>query len=164
MTPDEGPMGVNEVFQRQAAVDEGLDRLRTVAIHIALNARRVIGHLIHHFSIGVIKIKVILEKIAMGIHVRHHQLLVNEMVAPEQIGVTRIVVNDHFVDLGKPIGIAFMDLLEIHSEGPVSVAQREAPVSRDFIHLRVIEDLEDHRKEIQSKRAGLVLDLVFHLF
>ena len=100
----------------------------------------------------------------MGIHVRHHQLLVNEMVTPEQIGVTGIIVDDHFVDLGKPVGIALVDLFEIHSEGPVSVSQREAPVSGNFIHVRVIEDLEDNGKEIQPKRAGLVLDSVFHLF
>ena len=103
MTLHEGPMGVDEVFQGQAAVDEGLDRLCTVAIHIALNACRVIGHLIHHFSIGVTEIKVTLEKIAMCIHMGHDQLLIHQVVAFEEIGIARIIVDHHLIDLLKTI-------------------------------------------------------------
>ncbi len=36
----------------------------------------------------------------------HHQLLVHQVVALEQVCVARVVVYDHLVDLGQPIGVA----------------------------------------------------------
>jgi hypothetical protein len=82
----------------------------------------VVGHLIDHLPVGGSEIEVVLEKIAVGIDMGHHQLLVDQVVALEEVGVAGIVVDHHFIDFGKAIGIALGNLLELHPEGPVGIA------------------------------------------
>jgi hypothetical protein len=93
-------MGIHQVLQGQAAVDESLHRLTPVAIRIPLDPGGVVGHLIDHLPVGGGKIEVVLEKIAMGINMGHHQLLVDQVVAFQEVGITGIVVDHHLIDFG----------------------------------------------------------------
>ena len=42
-----------------------------------------------------------------------------QLVAPQQVGVARVVVDDHLVDLLEPVAIALGELLVLHAEPPV---------------------------------------------
>ncbi len=110
----------------------------------------MVGHLIHHLAIRVPEKGVVLEKIAMPVDMRHHQLLVHRMVATHQIGVARVVVDDHLVNLGKPVIVALLELLEGHSERPVRITGGEAPIRRDFVEIFGIDDLEDRLVKIEA--------------
>jgi hypothetical protein len=161
---DEGSMGIDEVLQGKTAIDEGLHRLRSIAIRIALDPGGMVGHFVDHFPVRVIEVEIILKKIAVGIDVGHDQFLVNQVVALEEVSITGIIVDDHFIDFGKSVGIALGNLLILHPEGPVRITLGEALVSGDFINILIVQDLEDHREEIQSKRAGMVFDFILDLF
>ena len=105
-------------------------------------------------EVGRAEAEVVLEEVDVRIHVRHHELLIDERVALEQIGVRRVVVDDHLVDLREAVLVALGEPLVLHAEAPVRVAVREAPVRRDLVHLVVREDLEDHREEVQARLGG----------
>ncbi len=51
------------------------------------------------------KIKIVFEKIDMPIHMSHHQLLIHHAIAMQEIGIRGIVIDHHFINLGKPIGV-----------------------------------------------------------
>ncbi len=157
-------VGIDQVFEGKTAVDERLHRLGAVAVRVPLDAGGVVGHLVHHLPAGVGEIEVVLEEIAVAEDMGHDQLLIDEVVAFEQVGVARVVVDHHLVDFGQPVGVALGNLLELHPERPVGVALGEAAVSGDLIDLVVVEDFKDDREEIQPETQGVVLDLVFHLF
>ena len=45
-------MRVDQVLERQARVDEHLDRLGPVAVAVAIDPGRVVGHLVEHLAVG----------------------------------------------------------------------------------------------------------------
>jgi hypothetical protein len=89
---------INQVLQRKATVGEGLHCRGPITVCVPLNPGGMIGHLIHHLPTGMGEIEAILEKIAMAVDVGHDQLLVNQIVAFEQVGIAGIIIDDHFVD------------------------------------------------------------------
>ena len=93
----------------------------------------------------------------------HHELLVRERVALEQVGVGGVVVDDHLVDLRQPILVALRELLVLHPEAPVGIAAWEAPIGRDLVHLVIGQHLEDDWEEVEPISTRDLLD-AFLLF
>jgi hypothetical protein len=54
---------VDEVLQRQAAVDEVLDGLLAVPLHVRADPVAVVGHLVHHLAVRAAEADVVLEEI-----------------------------------------------------------------------------------------------------
>ena len=104
------------------------------------------------------KQKLFLKKSTCAVDVRHDELLVDERVSLEQVGVRGVVVDDHLVDLREAVLVALGEPLVLHAEAPVRVAVREAAVRRDLVHLVVGEDLEDGREEVEARRRRELLD------
>ena len=100
------PIRIDQIFQRQAGVDELLHFVVAKAINVTIDPRGVVGHFIEHAAIGVGEPGIVLEEIAMGVNVRDDQLLVGEFIRPQQVGVTGIGVDNHLVDLLQTIRIA----------------------------------------------------------
>ena len=113
----------------------------------------MIGHIVHHFSTRVREPLVVFKKIAVAINVGHYQLLVNRMVAPHQVSVTRVIVNDHFINFGEPVIIPFFESFIRHAEGPVRIAGRKSPVGGDFVEVLAFNDFENRFVEIKSVTA-----------
>ena len=155
---------VDEILQGQAAVDKGLDRLGAEAIHVPLDSCRVVGHLVDHLPIRVSEVEIVLEEVTVPVDVGHHDLLIHTVVAPEEIGIARVVVDHHLIDLGQPILVALGELFELHSEAPVGIPERKPAIRGDLIQASVIEDLEDDGKKVQPEALGVHFDLVLHLF
>ena len=109
-------------------------------------------------EVGRAEAEVVLEEVDVPEHVRHHELLIGEGVALEEVGVRGVVVDDHLVNLREAILVALRELLELHAETPVRIAAGEAPVGRDLVHLVVFENLEDGGKEVETVASGDVLD------
>ena len=97
----------------------------------------------------------------MAVDVRHHELLVDHLVAPQKIGVARVVVDDHLVDLLQTVTIALGEVLIFHAEPPVRIAGGKPSQGGDFGKLVVVEHLEDRVVEVQpvGARMGLGLEL-----
>ncbi len=97
---------------------------------------------------------------AVPVDVGHHELLIDGVVAPHQVGVARVVVDHHLVDLRQPVLVALLQLLVLHPEGPVRVAGREAAVGRDLVEVVGVHDLEDGLEEVEAEVARVAFDLV----
>jgi len=134
-TLDEGGVDIDEVFDAEAGVDEVFDLFDADFVHGAADAAAVVGHFVHHFAIGVGEPVVIFEKIAMAVDVGHDHGLVDAAVAAHEVGVARIVVDDHFVDFLEAVVVAFAELLVLHAETPVGIARREAAAGGDGVEL-----------------------------
>jgi hypothetical protein len=124
---DERRVDVDEVLQRQAAIDEALHDVHPVPLHVRADAVAVVGHLVHHLAVRAAEADVVLEKIIMSINVGHDELLIDPHVAAQEVGVARVGVDDHLVDLLEPVAVALGELLVLHAEPPVRVAGGNPP-------------------------------------
>ena len=75
---------VDQIFERQARVDEFLDRLGSEAIAIPVDAGRMVGHLVEHLAVGAGEPGIVLEEVAVPIDVGDHQLLVEQAHWPRR--------------------------------------------------------------------------------
>ena len=128
-------------------------------IRVPTDARGVVRHRVDHLPVGLAEVIVVLEEVAMPVDVGHHELLIDELIALEQIGVTGVGVDHELVDLRQPVGIALGELLELHPELPVRIPGREPAIGRDFVHLVVADDLEDRLEEVEPLVPGDLLNL-----
>ena len=176
----EGRVRIDQVLEAQAVVEELFDLVDALPGHHPPQARAVVGHLVDPAAVRVVargpldridgapagvevgraEAVVVLEEVDVAVHVRHHELLVDERVSLEQVRVRRVVVDDHLVDLREAVLVALGELLVLHAEAPVRVAVGEAAVRRDLVHLVVGEDLEDDREEVEPLRGRDGLDAV----
>ena len=109
----------------------------------------MVGHLVHHLAVGLAEPDVVLEEVVVTIDVGHDELLVDHLVAPQQVGVARVVIDDHLVDLLEPVPITLGKLLVLHAEPPVRIPGGKSAQGGDLGKLVVIEDLEDRVVEVQ---------------
>src|SRR5690606_21818076 len=111
----------------------------------------MVGHLIDHFAIRLRKPHVVLKKVAMTMNVSHHKLLINKIISFHQVGVTRVVVDNQFIDFGKAVLIAFRKLLKVHSKSPVWIANGKSTYCCDFIELFCRDDFKHDLKKVQAQ-------------
>ena len=153
-------MNVDQILDREARVDEELHRFVALAVHLRSDPVPVVGHQVEHLPFGMAEPGAVLEEVAVAVDVRHHELLVHDRVALEEIGVAGVVVDHHLVDLLQTIRVALRELLVLHPEPPVRIARREAAVGGHLVHLLVGQDLEDRLEEVAAVLAGARLDQV----
>ena len=154
--------------------------LIALARHDAAEPRAVVGHLVDPAPVRIVRARalhgvdrapagveirlpeavVVLEEVDVPVDVSHDELLVDERVSLEQVGVRGVVVDDHLVDLREAVLVALGEPLVLHPEAPVRIAVREAAVRGDLVHLVVREDLEDGREEVEPGLSGQLLDPV----
>ncbi len=151
---------VDEVLQRERAVDERLHRLDAHPVDDAPHAGGVVGHLVHHLAVGVLEGEVVLEEIDVPVDMGHHQLLVHVHVGLEQIGIGRIVVDDHFIDLRQPVLVSLGELLVLHPEPPVRIAVGKAAIGGHHVDLVIVQHFEDGLVEIEPELVRVLLDLL----
>jgi hypothetical protein len=101
---------------------------------------------------------VVLEEVDVPVHVSHDELLVDQRVSFEEVGVRGVVVDDHLVDFREAVLVALGEALVLHAPAPVRVAVGKAAVRGDLVHLVVGEDLEDGRKEVEPGLGREPLD------
>ena len=63
-----------------------LDGFLAEPFHVGADPVAVIGGLVHHLAVGLAEPDVVLEEVVMTIDMGHDELLVNPLVAPEEIG------------------------------------------------------------------------------
>ena len=160
---DERRMHVDQVLERQAAIDEALDSVLAIPLHVRPDPVAVVGRLVHHLAAGLAEPDVVLEEVVVAVDVGHHELLIDPLVAAQQVGVAGVVVDHHLVDLLEPVAIALGELLVLHAEPPVRVAGREPPQRGDLGELVVVEDLEDRFVEVEPVVARVLLGLELEL-
>ncbi len=158
---DEGGVDVDEVLEREAGVDEVLHHLLAVPLHVVADAVAVVGHLVHHLAICLTEADVVLEEVVMAINVSHDELLVNHLIAAQEVGIAGVVVDDHLVDFLQAVAVSLGELFVLHAEPPVGVAGGEPAEGGDFGEFVVVQNLEDRRIEVEPVgfRVGLDLDL-----
>ena len=98
---------------------------RPVTIAIAVDAGRVVGHLVEHLAVGAGKPGIVFEEIAVPVDVGDDQLLVEKRIGLQQIGVTRVGVDHHLVDFLQAVRVALGQLVVLGPEPPVRIPQRE---------------------------------------
>ena len=138
---------------------KALDGIEAVLVDVLPDLRGVIRHRVHHFAIGLREPDVVLEEIAVAVDVGHHDLLVDEMIALQQIRVARVIVDDHFVDLVQAVRVALVEPLVLHAELPVGIAVRKSAIGRDHVHLFEVEDFEERLVEVEAVFARIRFDL-----
>ena len=79
-----------------------LDRVVAVLLDVLADAGGVVGHLVHHFAVGLAEPEVVLEEVAVAVDVGDDELLVDQRVGFLQVGVAGVVVDDHLVDAPSP--------------------------------------------------------------
>ena len=122
--------------------------------HVPADAGPVVGHLVHHLAAGVGEVGVVLEEVAVPVDVGHHQLLIDGVIAPHQVGVARVVVDHHLVDFRQPVVVALLEFLVLHAERPVRIAGREPAVGGDLVQVVGVHDLEDGLVEVEPVIAA----------
>ena len=130
-----------------------------MAIDVTTYSYAMIGDLVHHLPIGLREPIVRLEEIGVSIDVRHDQLLVDDLVTGQKIGVARVIIDDELVNLCETVGICLGELFIRHSEAPVRVARRKSTIRHNHIHLVVVEHLEDHLEKIEAEVLGIAADI-----
>ncbi len=98
---------------------------------------------------------VVLEEVAVPRDVAHHQLLIDEAVALEEVGVAGVGVDDELVDLGPTPFMPAGQALVLHAKAPRGVTRREAAVGSQGVDVRRVEHLED---DIEERQAGFGSD------
>ena len=154
---------VDQVFQRQAGVDELLDLLVAETIDVLADPRGVIRHLIEHLPIRLAEPGVVLEEIAVPVDVSDDQLLIDQQVRVQQVRVARVSVDDHFVDALQAVHVRLDQLVVLGPEPPVRIAHGEATVSGEHAQLFEIEHLEDRLEEIEAIAASDLFGLDLNL-
>ena len=149
---------VDQILDGKARVHEPLDVLDAPALLVAPHACRVVRHRVDHLPVRVREVHVVDEEIGVAVHVGHHQLLIDEGVSLEQVGVGGIVVDHHLVDLVEPVLVAFRQLGVFHAPAPVRVARGKPAVGGERVHLPPVDHLEDDAEERQPHLAGDLLD------
>ena len=119
----------------------------------------MIRHDVHHFAVGLREPDVVLEEIAVAVDMRHDDLLIDNVIALQQVRVARVIINDHLVDLVQAVGVALVETLVLHAELPVGIPVRKPTVRGNHIHLFEVEHFENGFVEIQSVAARVLLDL-----
>ena len=156
---DEHRMMIDEVVDRQADIDETFDGVQAVLVDVFPHLRGVVRHGVHHFAIRLREPDVVLEEVAMPVNVGHHDFLIDQMIALEQVGVARVIVDDHFIDFVQAVRVALVEPLVLHAELPVGISVREPAVSGHHIHLFEIENFEKSFVEVEPVLASVYLDL-----
>ena len=151
---------VDQPLDRERGVQEVLDGLLAVALQVAAHPGPVVRHLVDHVPVGLAEPHVVLEEVAVAVDVGDDHLLVHERVRPHQVGVTRVVVDDEFVDLRQPVRVALVQLLVFHPEPPVRQPGGEAAVRGHLVHLVVGDELEDRPDRVETVLDGVAEDLV----
>ena len=128
-------------------------------LHVRPDPVAVVGGLVHHLAVGLAEPDVVLEEVVMPVDVGHDELLVDPLVAPQEVGVAGVVVDDHLVDLLEPVAIALGELLVLHAEPPVGVPGGEPAQGGDLGELVVVEHLEDGLVEVEPVGPRVPLDL-----
>ena len=106
-------MRIDQVFEREADVEEFLDACRSRAFDVLADAGGVVGHLVHHFAVGLGEPEVVLEEVAVAVDVGHDQLLVGDGVGLLQVGVAGVVVDDHLVDAAEAVVVLLATCVRI---------------------------------------------------
>ena len=153
-------MGIDQVFDRKTVIDEALDHVLSVAVHEVADLDGVVGHRIEHLAIGFGEPVVVLEEVDVAVDVRHDRLLVDQVIGLHQIGIRRIGVDHHLVDLLQAPLVSLRELIEVHAEAPVRVAHREAAQRRQRVDLVAVDHLEDRLEGIEPVALGVAPDLV----
>ena len=123
--------------------------LLAVPFHVGADPVAVVGGLVHHLAVGVGEVMVVLEEVVMSVNVGHHELLIDPLIAAQQVGVAGVVVDDHLVDFLEPVAITLGELLIFHAEPPVRISGRETAEGGDLGELVVVEDFEDGVVEVE---------------
>ncbi|MNM64379.1 hypothetical protein D3C81_757720 [compost metagenome] len=56
------------------------------------------GHTFHHIAVSIAEAHIIFEEITVGEYMRNDQFILNQRIALQQKGVTRIGVNDELIN------------------------------------------------------------------
>ena len=151
-------MVVDQVVQRQANIHEALHGIQTVPVNVLPELRGVVCHRVHHLAIRFREPDVVLEEVAVAVHVSHDDLLIHEVIAFEQIRIAWVIVDDHLINLMQPVRVALVEPLVLHAELPMRIPVRKPAVSRNHIHFFEVENLEECFKEVESVFAGVLFD------
>ena len=154
---DEGRVRIDEIVEREAAIDEILHGLAAELIHVLADLGAVVGHGIHHLAVRLREPVVVLEEVAMSVDVGDDDLLIDQVVALQEVGVAGVVVDHHLVDLLETVGVPLGELIVLHAEAPVGVARRKPAVGRHLVQLVEVEDLEDRLVEVEAVLARITL-------
>ena len=153
-------MRVDQVLDAQTEIDELLDFVLPVAIHVIADLHRMIGHGIEHLAIGFGEPIVVLEKIHVTVDVRHHRLLIDERVGFHQIGVRGIGVDHHLVNFLKTPLVAFLKLIVLHAEAPVRITHGKTAECGKRVDLVAIDHFKNRFERIEPVFLGVLADLV----
>ena len=156
---DEHRVVIDKVVDGETDINKAFHLLQPILVDMFADLGGVVRHDIHHFAIRLGKPDIVLEEIAVPIHVRHDDFLIDQMIAFQQVGVARVVVDDHFIDLVQAVGVTLVEAFVLHAELPVGIAIGETAVGGHHVHLFKIENLEESFVEVESVLARVLLDL-----
>src|SRR5437667_12845881 len=77
----------------------------------------------------------------------------------QEVRVTRVSINDHFVKIVQAVDVALVEALVFQAELPVGIPVREPALGGNHVHFFEVEDLENGFVEIQSIAARVLLDV-----
>ena len=110
----------------------------------------MVGDGVHHLAVGFAEPEIVLEEVGVPEDVRHDEFLVDLGVGFLEIGVARVVVDDHLVDATEAVGVALGHLVVLGAPPPMGVADGEPAVGGDLVHGVEVEDLEDDLVEVEA--------------
>ena len=76
-------MNINQIFDRKATIEKALHSVLALSIDNRPDPAPMVRHLIHHLTIRVCKVLIVLKKIIVAINMRHHQFLIHNRITSQ---------------------------------------------------------------------------------
>jgi hypothetical protein len=136
-----------------AGCSPAADRALAVLVFVAGDPLGVAVHRLDHLPGGLGEVGAVGEEVGVAEDVRHDELVLQDRVDVEQVGVARVGIDHQLVDLAQAIVVHRLHLLEGAPVRPVAEAARHA-VGPELVHDRGRDDLEVGREGPQSLLLG----------
>jgi hypothetical protein len=141
-------VGVDVLLDRQRRVEQPLHRTLPEAVLVPSDPLGVAVHRLHHLARGLGEVDVVGEEVGMPQHMRRHELILQQRIHVEQIGIARVGVDHQLVNLAHAIVVHRLHLLERPPVRPVAEAPRHA-IRPELVHDRGRHHLEMRRERPQ---------------
>src|SRR6266404_1457908 len=151
-------------FYRKRRIEKLFDHLSAVLEFVLAHSARVQSRFVHHSSVGLREINVVLEEVDVTQHVGDHHLVLSWRVGLQQKRVRGVRIDDDFVYFRQAEVVHHLHAMVRLAKRPMRVAAWQS-IGADFVHDRSGNDLETHRKRIEPKSgSGNFPDLLDRFF
>src|SRR5579859_744114 len=155
-------VGIYVFFDSEHRIQKTLDLRGAVIVLVLANTVGIHAHLVNHVRRRVLEVHVILEHVSVAEHMRHHDLILEQVVLLHQKSIRGIGVDHQLINLAQAIIVLRFHAVVRLTARPVAETTRQA-IGAELIHDGGGHQLEMHRVRIQVEAPGNLPDFVYRI-